>query len=283
MKLGYLCNYSPDEVARAARLGFDSLEVHARSICEDLTDLPKARAAAKQARAVFDDYAVSVSAVSYYGNPLAADPRTERIRYRTVFAIADVLDVAAIATMAGSAPNEGTDDNLKRFGRLFRPVAAMAERAGKKLAFENWPGFGGELPLKSVNLARSPALWRRMFDAAESDALGLEFDPSHLVRIGVDHMAALKAFAPRVHHVHAKDTEMLWDSIAEHGYYGGSPFRYRIPGYGEVDWAEFISGLVEIGYDGGVVIEHEDPIFSGERFEEGLVRGHDVLRPLIHP
>lgn len=34
---------------------------------------------------------------------------------------------------------------------------------------------------------------------------------------------------------------------------------------------------------GGVAIEHEDPVFSGKRFEEGLVRGFYVLDPLINP
>ena len=283
MKLGYLCRYSPEEVARAARLGFDSLELQASSICPNLSDLPKVRAAAKEAKAVLDGYGVSVSAVAHYANPLQGQAKPERAKFRAAFAIAGILGTDTVATLAGSVPDDGTEENVQRFGKVFGPIAAAAERAGMRLAVENWPGFGGELPLKSCNLARSPALWQRMFEAVDSEALGLEFDPSHLVRIGVDHMAALRAFGARVYHVHAKDTEMLWESIAEHGYYGGRPFRYRVPGYGEVDWAEFIAGLVEIGYDGGVAIEHEDPVFSGERFEEGLVRGYDVLRPLILP
>jgi len=283
MKLGYLCRYSREEVARAARLGFNCLELQAGSICTNLKAAAKMRSAAKQARAVLDDYGVSVSAVAYYGNPLAGDAKAALAGYKAVFEMAGILGTDAVATLAGSRPEESTEDNVKRFGRVFRPIARAAERAGVKLAVENWTGFGGELPLKSVNLGRSPALWRRMFEAVPCEALGLEFDPSHLMRIGVDHIAPLKAFADRVHHVHAKDTEILYDSIAEHGYYGGQPFRYRIPGYGQIDWAEFISALVEIGYDGGVAIEHEDPVFSGERFEEGLVRGYDVLRPLIQP
>ncbi len=283
MKLGYLCRYSREEVARAARLGFDCLELQAGSICKEVKPNLKMRSAAKEARAVLDDYGVSVSALAHYGNPLAGDAKAALAGYKAAFGMAGILGTDTVATLAGSRPEESTEDNVKRFARVFRPIARAAERAGVKLAVENWTGFGGELPLKSVNVARSPALWRRMFEAVPSEALGLEFDPSHLVRIGVDHIAALKAFADRVYHVHAKDTELLYDSIAEHGYYGGRPFRYRIPGYGQIDWAEFISAVVEIGYDGGVVIEHEDPVFSGERFEEGLVRGYDVLRPLIQP
>jgi len=283
MQLGYLCGYSEDEVARAARLGFDCLELHAASLCEDLADARAGRAAAKQAAKVLSDFGVGVSCVSCYTNPLAEDPKAALGKYRSAFAMARVLGAPVVATLAGAVEDDSTEANLKRFGKVFRPIARAAESAGIRVAFENWPGFGGELPLKSCNLARSPALWARMFEACESDALGLEFDPSHLVRIGVDYLSSLKAFGPRVYHVHAKDTEMLYDSIAEHGYYGGGPFRYRIPGYGQIDWSEFVAALVEIGYDGGVAIEHEDPVFSGERFEEGLVRGHDVLYSLIHP
>lgn len=283
MQLGYLCRFREEEVARAARLGFDCLELHANSICDDLTSIRAARSAAKKARALLDDYAVGVSCVACYGNFLTTTVSAAVKTFRSALAIAQTLGAPVVSALAGSLPDASTDESLARYAKVFTRVAAEAEKAGLPIAFENWPGFGGELPLRSVNLARSPALWRRMFDAVDSEALGLEFDPSHLVRIGVDHLAALKEFGPRVYHVHAKDTEMLYDSIAEHGYYGGRPFRYRIPGYGEIHWAELVAALVEIGYDGGIAIEHEDPVFSGERFEEGLVRGHDMLYSLVHP
>ena len=74
--------------------------------------------------------------------------------------------------------------------------------------------------------------------------------------------------------------------LAERRYRGGvngNAFRFRIPGYGMIAWAPFIAALREIGYDGGVAIEHEDAVFSQDRFDEGLVRGRQVLGPLIHP
>ena len=283
MQLGYLCRYSADEVARAARLGFDCLELHASSISGDLTDLSAAKAAAKDAKAVLDDYGVGVSCIACYGNPLAGKPADEIKKYRAAFAIAKVLGAPVVATLAGGLVDEGLDANLKAFAKLFTRVADAAEKADVAVAFENWPGFGGGLPIKSGNLARSPGLWARLFEVVDSTALGLEFDPSHLIRIGIDPLPALMDFADCVYHVHAKDTEMLHDSVAEFGYFDAASFRYRIPGYGEINWPEMIAALVEIGYDGGVAIEHEDPVFSGDRFEEGLVRGHDVLYGLIHP
>jgi sugar phosphate isomerase/epimerase len=128
----------------------------------------------------------------------------------------------------------------------------------------------------------SPDTWDAMFRAVPSQALGLEFDPSHLFWQSIDHIRALHEFKDRVYHVHAKDTELL----AERRYRGGvngDSFRFRIPGYGAINWAGFIAALDEIGYTGGVAIEHEDPVYSGERFDEGLARGWQVLYPLIHP
>jgi len=283
MKLGYLCRYSEEEVARASRLGFDALEVHASSIA-DLTSIPKARAAAKEAAKVFEDHGVAVTAVSHYGGNALGGRQAEEVKqYRCAFAIAKELGAKVVAALTGGVPEESADANLKRFGKVFKVIAKAARDAGMKVAFENWPGCGAAMPLVSRNLARSPMLWAKMFDAVPSKALGLEFDPSHLVRIGCDHMAMLREFADRVYHVHAKDTEILYDQLAWCGHYDGKTFRYRIPGYGEINWAEFIAGLIEIGYNGGIAIEHEDPVFSGKRFEEGLVRGFDVLDPLINP
>ena len=37
----------------------------------------------------------------------------------------------------------------------------------------------------------------------------------------------------------------------------------------------------EIGYDGDISIEHEDPVFGGEKTDEGLRLGCDFLRQFI--
>ena len=60
-----------------------------------------------------------------------------------------------------------------------------------------WP-FG-------VNLARTPAIWRRMFEAIPSPNFGLNYDPSHLVMQLIDPVAPIREFGPRIFHTHAKD------------------------------------------------------------------------------
>ena len=78
-----------------------------------------------------------------------------------------------------------------------------------------------------------------------------------------------------------KRQEILEGKLSENGFFSRGWWRYRIPGFGMIDWAEFISALKEVGFDGGAAIEHEDPIFSGERRVEGLQLGYNHLKPLI--
>jgi sugar phosphate isomerase/epimerase len=57
----------------------------------------------------------------------------------------------------------------------------------------------------------------------------------------------------------------------------------RMPGLGEVDWPGFFAGLYRAGYDGPVIIEHEDRNFEGSdtSIKRGFALAHDVLRPFV--
>lgn len=285
MKLGYLCQYSEAEAQRAARLGFQSLETHATSLIPNLDAPPDLKGVASRVKDVLARNKLVITAISNYGNPLLEEPSKTLQRYRTIFSLAKLLDVGVITSMAGNLPERPFKEGMARFELVFGPIAKAAEDMGLRVAFENWPGMGGDIPWHSVNLAWSPRNWTEMFNRVKSATLGLEFDPSHLVWQGIDHVLALKAFKTRIYHTHAKDTEILHDALRTEGILGifHQTWRYRIPGYGQINWAEFIAALVEIGYDGGMAIEHEDPVFADERFEEGLVRGFHVLNPLVNP
>jgi sugar phosphate isomerase/epimerase len=58
----------------------------------------------------------------------------------------------------------------------------------------------------------------------------------------------------------------------------GRAARYRVPGWGDVNWRRVITALLETGYDGVLSFEHEDPVMS-ER--DGLEKAIDHLRPLV--
>ena len=280
MKLAFLTAKMAD-IEKAALLGFDGVELDVRAFGnpqEGALDQGKVG----EAQQLCETHGMAITALAYYGlsgRGLAVAETAPS--YSRVFDVAEQLGIGVIGSMSGFDPDRNWAGNVQLFADRFGPVTEIAEQRGMRIAIENWMGFGGRLPFKPVNMGGSPDTWDAWFEAVPSPALGIEFDPSHLYWQGIDHIRALKEYKDRVYHVHAKDTEMLPERRYRGGV-NGDYFRFRIPGYGEINWAQFISALDEIGYDGGVAIEHEDNVYSGERFDEGLMRGQQVLYPLIH-
>ncbi len=286
MKLGFLTRTIAD-IEKAARFGFDAVELQANAFGDPRSRSLKHEAIA-EAQQMCQQHGITISALAYYDVAFqaaafnASEPDAVLVAYERVFDAAEQLGIQTIASMSGFDARRDWAGNVQLFTDRFGPVAEMAEERGLRLAFENWMGFGGHLPFAPSNMGGSPDTWDALFGAVPSRALGLEFDPSHLYWQGIDYLRALGEYADRIYHVHAKDVEML----PEHRYRGGvngDYFRFRIPGYGAIDWTAFFSALDELGYTGDVAIEHEDPIYSGERFDEGLQRGFRVLDPLVHP
>ena len=280
MKLGFLTG-SYQDIEKAAQLGFKGIELHVGAFGNpEESDLDQDKI--DEAAALMKKHDIAITALAYYTFCRCTEERIplEPTYYGRVFDAAEKLGVGVVAAMGGFHGGLSWEDNIKLFGERFGPVSELAEKRGMKVAFENWMAVHGRLPFTPINIGGSPDTWDDMFSAVPSKAMGIEFDPSHLYWQGIDHVRALKEYADRVHHVHAKDTEMLPENQYRGGI-NGSYFRFRIPGYGEINWFEFVSTLDEIGYTGGVAIEHEDPVYSGDRFDEGLVRGHHVLDPLV--
>ncbi|MDK1031500.1 MAG: sugar phosphate isomerase/epimerase family protein [Planctomycetia bacterium] len=281
MQLGFQTIFSEENVRGAAQWGFDSIEVHSISWDENEISTRRGRKRiAESVRDILERYGITISAIALYDAPMSAKDRLRR--FRTRIELCNELGVECLATLAGNDTEKTLDENLVIYKKMFTTVAGWAEGAGVKIAFENWPGIRSPFPpAKSVNLAFTPDVWEKMFHAVHSDALGLEFDPSHFVWQGMDYLAAVRKFASRIYHVHGKDTEIREDVLSRVGIFGKGWWRYRIPGFGRVDWPAFISTLKEVGYDGAVTVENEDPVFCGPRSLEGIRLGYNHLRPLI--
>ncbi|SDW13116.1 sugar phosphate isomerase/epimerase [Paenibacillus sp. CF384] len=168
----------------------------------------------------------------------------------------------------------------------FPEVVRHAEQRGIYIAIEGWPGPAPHYP----TLGCTPEMWRAMFEAIPSKHFGLNYDPSHLVRLGIDYLRALSEFGERVNHCHGKDTELLNEELyesgvlqatfgAKYGFSEGS-WRYTIPGHGAVEWSKVAVRLDRLGYKGAVSIELEDHRFWGtlEQERQGIVKAADHLR-----
>lgn len=223
---------------------------------------------------------ITVTALGFYGNHITAKPGTLRKEFAAVMNIGDYLGCKVITSLVGRLENLSIEDHMPIFKKVFGPIARMAEDRGYKIAFESWSGFHG-YPFHGTNIAYCPAAWDMIFEAVDSPAIGLEFDPSHLHFQMMDYVGLVRRYGQKIFHVHAKDTEILRDRLSTNGIFSSGWWRFRIPGWGEINWTKFISALHDVGYKGGIAIEHEDPVFSGARFEEGLQLGYNTLAPLL--
>ena len=280
MNLGYLTACTAQECELAARLGFDCIEAVAAWEIGELQDDAFLKGESGRIKDMLSEAGISISALALF-KAGRFDVRERAEHYRGLIRMCEALGVEVLTTLTGGDPAKGLEENLADFAAVFREVAPAAEGAGVRIAFENWPGLPAVPPMGTKNFGFTPQAWEMMFNEVQSEALGLEFDPSHLVWQQADWAAALRRFAHKVYHVHAKDTEIFPERLAANGFFSAGWWRYRLPGYGVVDWHNLTSILKEIGYDGAVCIEHEDPVFSGERRAEGLQKGHDYLRPLM--
>ena len=303
MKLGFATAILPDlslgEVAQfAAATGYECIEVmcwppskadrrYAGITHIDVTDFDTDAAAKVQE--TIASTGVSISALGYYPNPLAPGEEAENsvAHLRKVIAAAPLLGLDIVNTFIGRDWNLSIDANWPRFLETWKPLVAHAAEHGVRIGIENcpmlftadeWPG--------GKNLAISPALWRRMFEAIPDANFGLNYDPSHLVWQHMDWLAPLTEFAPRIFHVHAKDVAIDRAALNNVGILA-YPLEYhapKLPGRGDIDWATFCDALRASGYDGPVCVEVEDREFEDtlEARKESLRLSHQHLAPLLN-
>lgn len=173
--------------------------------------------------------------------------------------------------MVPADPNLPRAENFGYMVESYKALAPVMEANNARLVIEGWPGPGA--------LCCTPETYRAFFDAVGSDAMGVNYDPSHLLRMGINPIRFLKEFIGRVYHVHGKDTEILADNVYEYGTeqpatfakakpFGAFAWRYTIPGHGLTPWCEVFRILQESGYSGRVSIELEDMNFNDGGAEE---------------
>ncbi len=249
-KLGILCHYTPGNVEFAAQAGFQTLELQAGPGSPlDLTRLSEAQAQAARERV--RSLGLEIAAFACHFNHFQ---ETNQAYFQRLIPWTQAMGVKVIGTHTGQTPGRPVEENLEQMKRVFTPYLELCERHTVTLALEGWPG--------AQNFATTPENWERIFAALPSRYLQLEFDPSHLVRQFIDPIPVARQFKERIVHVHAKDTEIVRPVLNRRGIHGQGWWRYRLPGFGEVPWAAFITVLLEAGYTGGVDIEHEDDFYD---------------------
>jgi sugar phosphate isomerase/epimerase len=241
-----------------------------------------------------------VSALSCHGNPLHPDERVAAAAdrdYRDTVQLAAELGVETVVTFSGcpgeserslrpswvtcSWPTDYPETLAWQWEERVLPYWAeagtFAAGHGVRVAIEPHPGF----------VVYNTATMLRL-RAVAGDAIGVNFDPSHLFWQGMDPLACAAALSGSIYHVHAKDTAFQAEALALNGVLdpipstrpGGRSWLFRSVGEGHPApwWRELVVALRAAGYDGALSIEHEDPLLSRD---DGLAVAVATLREAL--
>jgi sugar phosphate isomerase/epimerase len=292
-----------EALATAAQLGFEAIElpVDARN---PFIDLEEALAGGwrRIARSV-RDVGLAISALSnHQEGQLLLGPHgidtdaihpgdaEEKIRYATrrleqTAMLAKRLEVGVVCGFTGCEDYSRwfpwpVEDGYERMGGTFRqrlvPLLDTFARHGVRFAHECHPKqFAYNLETARLAL--------ELVDG--HPALGFNFDPANLVLAGMNPVVFVAELGDRIVHVHAKDAERVEhqadrSGLLAHGRWDRRDrgFRFRIPGWGDLNWKQLISELRQAGYDGVLAVEHEDPVIGRV---EGLQKAYEFLSPLV--
>ena len=243
---------------------------------------------------------LEISAFACHGNMLHPDPAIGKVHDRVfndTILLAEKCGVKVINNFSGTPAGSPTDkvpnwivcpwppdfaEALKyQWEKKLIPYWKKMNRVlgdhGVKAALEMHPNF----------CVYNPETLLRLRQECGKN-IGCNFDPSHLFWQGIDPCAALRVLKEAVFHVHAKDTKIYDWNCKVNGVLDTKSYLdevnrswiFRSVGYGHGwdFWADFVSTLRLIGYDGTLSIEHEDSLMSGP---EGLDKALKVLKDLV--
>ena len=231
---------------------------------------------------------LEISGLGYYPNPLHPDREHREMvigHLKKVIAAASKMKVPVVNTFMGADSAKTQDENWEEATKVWPDIISWAGDHGVRVAIENCPMiFSKDEWPSGHNLAYNPKIWRRMFEEF-GETIGLNFDPSHLVWLMIDIEGAIEEFGERFYHFQAKDVMIDHSGLYENGTLSsGIGWQVpRLPGLGDVPWDRVFSALYRVGYDGPIIIEHEDRDFeeTDELVKRGFLLARDVLNPWV--
>lgn len=264
-KLGVLGPYTPGNVAWAKEQGFTNMILGSgpgRDSTLDASHLSDSDV--EGIKTVLTQHQMHVSALQVAGdsiNPNPAARKKSNDYFVRAIELAGKLGVPYIGTQAGRDRHKSFEAQVDEIVRVYHETFFKACEANKvRILWEPYP--------EAPNLATSPLAFEALFKAfGNSPYVGLQYDPSHLVRQFMDPIQTARDFADKIYDVHLKDTEILWPVLRAGGINpvnNAQWWRYRIPGMGSIVWREFFSVLQDVGYQGAMSIEQEDDLYGAD-------------------
>lgn len=246
------------------------------------------------------DRGLEISALSCHGNPLHPNTSVAREAHETyekTVRLAKQIGVRNVITFSGCPgdspnatypnwvtcpwPTEFADMLKWQWDEVAAPywkdAAAYANQHDVRVAIELHPGFIGY---------HTESFWRLREIGGE--ALGVNFDPSHLFWQGMDPLVCIRELKDAIYHVHMKDTWVDQPNVRRNGVLDTKQYTDEVNrswifrtvgfGHGQEFWRHMVSELRLAGYDGALSIEHEDSLLS---IEEGFTRAVEFLKSVV--
>jgi sugar phosphate isomerase/epimerase len=316
MKIGMITDSLPGTdfdtlLATAARLELDMLEFG----CGNWSSAPhlhldrmlESEAERRNFKSRLAEHGIAISALNCSGNPVHPGEhgrRHDAVTRKTI-KLASLMGVDRVVMMSGCPGAKGDhsanwitmewppevreilrwqwDDVLIPY---WRDLVAYANGLGiRKLCLE-LHGHQNVYNVRTLTRLRG----------AVGETVGANLDPSHLMWMGADPIAAVRALGDAIYHVHAKDTRVDPVIAGVNGVIETTPgdrfqdraWNYITLGYGhgELWWREFVAVLAAVGYDDVFSIEHEDPMLpalEGVEKSVAFLRNVLVRRPRSGP
>jgi sugar phosphate isomerase/epimerase len=266
-----------------------------------LDDLIADRSKAKAWQKKFEDRGIRVATLSCHGNPLHPDAKLAQKdidTFRKTVLLAEMLDVKVIVGFSGcpggtpqdTQPNWITYRWPPEYAKMqdwqwkekvipyWKDAAKYAREHGvKRLALEMHPNFVAYNPRTLIKLRE-----------AVGEEIGANNDLSHLFWQGCDPVEVINFLGKQgaIFHAHMKDTVFFPENLNKYGVLNFAfetadldlaSETFRAVGYGHSAslWKSVIKAYMDVGYDGILSIENEDPILAGE---VGVERAAYVLK-----
>ena len=277
--------YTPANVEFAKSQGFTNMILSAghRSTL-DATNITDAQV--EDVKATLSKFGMHVSALQIDGSHIDPDPQ-RRAQANEYFVkaidMAGKLGVRYIGTQSGKDNSKSFPDQIDEIVRVYTEKYFPAcQRNNVRILWEPYPD--------SPNLAVSPVGFEALFKGfGDSPYVGLQYDPSHLVRGFMDPIETARIFVDKIYDVHLKDTEIIWPVLragginpVNHAHW----WRYRIPGMGQIVWRDFFTVSARrgiLGCDerrtGGSSLRRRRQSRTGfqRRLQNGLHYGEEIL------
>jgi sugar phosphate isomerase/epimerase len=266
-----------DAIRRIAQLGFQAMELIAWN--REVLDEYYTPAEIKKLRTVLDDEGIVLSEFVSTPKGMSSPEKGERDKsvehFKRLVEVAVELGTDTVNTVSAypfavefpritdrphmqvfqvDVPRDlDWKQNWVDYVDTIRRCCDLCEDAGVRYALEPHP----------FRYMCNAASMLRLIDHVGSDALGMNFDPSHLFPMGEIPHVVIYELGDRIFHCHFSDNDALTN------------VHWR-PGKGKIDWTAVMQALKDTGFDGVISIELEDVpgVSRGAREVPGVYRGN---------